>query len=261
VNFNECLRLGDPGVIAFANWIPSRLQTLHLLFWGCHQLGDAGAAALAGAIPQDLHNLVLGFNGTAITDYGVAALATSLPSELRVLKLFLSNCRVGDAGVAAVAARVPFSMQQLELRFEGCASLSDAGMASLAHKLLQMQSSLCMRLAGTSVSDQVRDIFLSATCNWEALQRWYSLDVDCFAVSSAWRDDVAHVRAAEPIEDNAVPGEMEDLSVDVAPSALKRSSSSDNVAGEAHALDQGSWQRGQGLIRLSTVKRCATAPF
>jgi len=223
VNFNECFRLGDAGLAALASCLPLGLERLNLSFWGCDRLGDAGVVALAS-----------GFSSRQ-----------RLPVHLQRLKLYLSACeRVGDTGAAALAYCLPYSLQELELRFEGCKCLGDAGIATIARRLLtQGPMQISFRLAGSGVSSEVMS--LGSDC--ASLRRWYAQTIGVAVPAAA---GVQIAAPAEAAEDDADPDHMaQNTVVNVGPMVLRRSTSSTAVGENA------------GLKLLSSLKRCASAPF
>jgi hypothetical protein len=241
INLSLCSRLGDRGVAALANALPQGLLSLNLVFWGCHLLGDPGVVTLASCFPNSLLDLRLNFHGCSkLTEAGVSAIASRLPTHLKVLKLYFSNCdQVGDAGTAALAARLPYSLEDVELRFEDCTRLSDKGIGSLARRLVHDRVRFSAKLAGTKVSDRVRTL----ASDWEKFRYWYNFEARFLAVPAPVA--TAAAVAAEAFQDDADPADLTD----------------DTLTNLGPLAGRGEITLNKGLMQLTRLRRCASAPF
>ena len=96
--------LGDEGVTALAQWLPSTLTSLNIRATGC---ADAGMIALAQVLPGAAVSDFLCGDNDLIGEAGWAALGVALPQLASLTALTASGCTgMGSAGVEALTAHL-----------------------------------------------------------------------------------------------------------------------------------------------------------
>jgi len=106
--------IGDVGIVALAESLPSSLKRLRL--WA-NQIGDVGAAALAAALSKPSSQITkLDLDNNKIGDAGAIALAAIL-NKSKIADIGLMQNDIGDAGAIAFASSIQYSsVQCLDLR-------------------------------------------------------------------------------------------------------------------------------------------------